>query len=200
MLKDFLLAKPLIYKLFKQIISSKKHRNNLIKKFGIKPGDKILDIGCGTGDILEYLPENIDYTGFDINKKYIDAAQKQFKNRGKFFCEEVRSDLTELGSFNIVLAKGILHHLTDEQTISLFKLAKNSLIKGGRFITFDGCFAGNQSLLVRFILNMDRGKFVRNEEEYVKLAKYHFSNVQTEITHNLINIPYTHIIMEGIKD
>lgn len=205
MIKDFLLAKSEIYQIFNDLVVSKKSRKNLIEGFGIKTGDKILDIGCGTASILEYLPEDVEYTGFDFNENYISFAKKRFKNRGKFFCGKVDNKSTESTplekeSYNFVFAIGVLHHLTNEQAINLFNLAENYLIKGGKFITLDGCFTENQSPLVKLILNMDRGKFVRNEEEYLKLAKYHFQNVKTEILHNLINIPYTHVLMEGIKN
>jgi SAM-dependent methyltransferase len=73
------------------------------------PGQKVLDIGCGSGDILEDLP-GVDYLGFDINPKCVEAAQKQFGHRGCFFCGDV--GLTAIdqqaGSFDLVLATGVV--------------------------------------------------------------------------------------------
>lgn len=76
MIKDFLLAEPVIYRFFIKLVGSGKARKNFVEKLGLKAGDKILDIGCGPADILEYLPETIEYIGFDSNKDYINVAKK----------------------------------------------------------------------------------------------------------------------------
>ena len=56
-----------VQKLIDNIINLHKPRN-------------ILDIGCGTGKILESLPA-VDYYGYDISKKYINYAKKKYKSR-----------------------------------------------------------------------------------------------------------------------
>jgi len=69
-----------------------------------KDGDKILDIGCGTADILEYLP-NVEYLGFDMNNRYIQFALQKYGNRGKFFCKKVNLDvLDNKVLFDIIMA------------------------------------------------------------------------------------------------
>lgn len=189
-----------------KLFGASKGRQDFVNRLGLQNGDKILDIGCGPADIVAYLPEYVEYTGFDNNKNYINSAKKRFKNRGNFLCEEVSSDLSSKSdlikpeSFNIALAIGVLHHLTDEQATNLFELAKTSLVKGGKLVTLDGCFTENQSLFTKFFLKMDRGNFVRNENSYVKLAKQNFEEIKVDVFDNqLINIPYTYIIMECIK-
>lgn len=204
-MRDFLLHKSYIYTTFQNLVGAVKARKIIVEKLEIKPGDKILDIGCGPADILEYLPADIEYTGFDNNENYINSAKKQFKNRGNFFCKEVSTDLLknemlETNSFNVVLAFGILHHLTDEKAKSLFGLAKAVLIKGGKLITLDGCYTENQPLITKLMLKMDRGDFVRTKQEYIKLANYYFVDLRTEISSNLLNMPYTLIVMNGIKN
>ncbi|MBE0429230.1 MAG: methyltransferase domain-containing protein [Thermoleophilia bacterium] len=204
-MREFLLHRAAIYTTFQHLTGAGKARKDLVEKLELKAGDKILDIGCGPADILRYLPADVQYTGFDNNENYIRSAKKQFKNRGNFFCQEVGADLlkntlVETNSFNVVLATGILHHLADDQAISLFELAKAMLIKGGKLVTLDGCFTKNQRLVAKFVLRLDRGKFVRTKQEYIKLAKYHFSGVKTEISDNALKIPYTLIIMECRSD
>jgi SAM-dependent methyltransferase len=191
------LAIPNIYRLFIRIVAKRSKQLAFIEEYARpKAGDKILDIGCGTADILEYLPD-VDYLGLDVEQRYIDAAVKRYGNRGKFICRKISSDaIREPSSFDIVLAKGVLHHLNDEEAVQLFELARNTMKPEGRLITMDGCYDKGRSKLEHFILSMDRGKHVRTREEYYTIASKVFPNVKASIRHDLLRIPYTHIIME----
>ena len=72
------------------------------------PGCKILDIGCGTARILDYLPVDVDYHGFDLSQRYIRSASQRYGERGKFTCSVVDKIAVErLPRFDIVLATGL---------------------------------------------------------------------------------------------
>lgn len=162
-----------------------------------KDGDKILDIGCGTGDILKFLPK-VDYYGFDLNGSYIKLAKKHFGHRGKFFHMAVDSRIS-FGEqkFDIILAMGILHHLNDHEARQLFELASKHLKPTGRLVTsYDGCYVEGQPLITRFILWLDRGKFIREKSAYENLARHAFTKVVAHIHDDLLNIPYTSIVLE----
>jgi SAM-dependent methyltransferase len=134
-----------------------------------------------------------------MNQAYIDYAKKRFGNRGKFLNQRVREGIVNelsLFDFDRVLAKGVLHHLNDDEAIQLFELARSALKHGGRLITFDGCYVKGQPWLTRLILSKDRGKYVRTKDEYLSLASNLFKDIQVSIHHDLIRIPYTHIIMD----
>ncbi|MGD9580893.1 MAG: hypothetical protein AB7V50_05940, partial [Vampirovibrionia bacterium] len=74
-----------------------------------------------------------------------------------------------------------------------------TLKTGGKLVTLDGCYTDKQFFVKKYILDMDRGKYVRNQKEYTPLASNYFDNVQTKIIDDLLNIPYTHIVMECVK-
>lgn len=161
----------------------------------------MLDIGCGTADILECLPD-VDYTGFDSNAQYIDWAIARHGERGRFFCQNVSPSLLQdlgsldRGSFDLVVANGVLHHLNDEEARSLFMLAKEMLRPGARLITFDGCYVKKQHPLSAYLLSRDRGRFVRTCQAYLHLAEEVFPNVSGTLHHDLLRVPYSHLIME----
>ena len=159
----------------------------------------MLDIGCGEAAILDYLPE-IEYVGFDASKAYISAATERYGSRGRFYCRAVTRETIEgIGTFDLVLASGVLHHLTDAESLDLFQLASRALKPGGRLVTLDGCFEPNQSIVARFLLKSDRGNFVRTREQYLALAQQAFPATKYSIREDLLLIPYTHIIMECAK-
>jgi hypothetical protein len=98
-----------------------------------------------------------------------------------------------------VVAFGLLHHLEDVEVEELLNKINKAMKPNGRLFTFDGCFVERQSSIAKFILTKDRGQNIRTKEAYEALTKKHFINVKTSITHNMLRIPYTHIIMECSK-
>ena len=192
-----LLALPSVYRLFRTIVRGDACCTYVSEYVRPMPGQKVLDIGCGPGDILEDLPA-VDYLGFDINPKYVEAAQKRFGHRGRFFCDDVGLTAIdrEAASFDLVLATGVLHHLDDNKAISLFNLARRALKPGARLVTYDPCFAAEQPKLTRFVVSQDRGQYVRDSAEYVKLAAQVFPQVKSFVRHDLLRIPYSHVILQ----
>jgi predicted TPR repeat methyltransferase len=142
----------------------------------------------------------VDYVGFDMSARYIRAAQRRYSDRGRFECKKVTRDaIDDIGGFDLVLATGVLHHLTDAEAIELFALADASMKSTGRLVTFDGCFVAEQSRLSRYIVARDRGQYVRTNWEYERLARAVFQNVKATVRHDLLNIPYAHLILECRK-
>ena len=187
---------PAAYEAFQNMVGKNYHARLLAEHANSTPGEKVLDIGCGPGHILASLA-GANYTGFDISPEYIEAAQKRFGSRGRFWCRAVGLTAIEQerGTFHLALAIGVLHHLDDEHATKLFELARLALRPDGRLVTSDGCFVPGQSRLARWALERDRGKFVRSQEEYVRLAAVCFPKVEARVRHDLLRIPYTHLIM-----
>ena len=197
-----ILSHPTIYKLFSSMVGAWNSQSTFVNEYvRPRPGDRVLDIGCGPGNILDHLPE-VDYFGFDFNPSYIESATRLYGQRGKFFCQrvsETKEFLERPESFDIVIAVGILHHLDDTEADHLFEIANRALRKGGRLVTFDGCYVEGQSRLAKHLLSHDRGQFVRDAAGYEHLACQRFDEVKVSIRHDLLNIPYSHIVLECTK-
>ena len=161
-----------------------------------KPGDAMLDIGCGPAAILESIPEGVRYVGIDVSPTYVDAARRRFGDRGEFRCTDVRDADLPARSFDLVLAMGVLHHLDDEGARALLRLAARVLRDEGRAVTVDGAFVSDQSRLARWIVSRDRGASIRSPSSYAALAEPFFATVEQTIHHDLLRIPYTHSIMQ----
>ncbi|HJX93944.1 MAG TPA: methyltransferase domain-containing protein [Pyrinomonadaceae bacterium] len=191
------LAIPTLYRLWNFIARGDAEAKFVEEYVRPTAGDRVLDIGCGPGDIVPYLPD-VHYVGFDESESYIRRAQARYSDRATFICERVRSHtLKEQASFDIVLAVGVLHHLDDNEALKLFELAWAALKPGGRLVTYDGCFVPDQSYLARFFISRDRGQHVRTREEYLNLASSVFAQVDVSIRHDIMRIPYTIIILRS---
>ena len=88
-------------------------RFKVLSEIGLNPGDSILDVGCGLGDLYEWLKLNdidIEYSGVDITPAMIDFARKRFPNVN--FIEgngcNAFEDLNK--RFDFILASGIFAH------------------------------------------------------------------------------------------
>ena len=195
-----ILNRPFFYEFYHQLIGAN-YRSRVLVGDYIRPkaGDRILDIGCGPGNMLPFLPQG-QYLGVDANQSYIDAARQRYGNRGEFVCERVsHHSVRELGEFDIVLALGLVHHLDDNEARDLFRLGYTALRPGGRMITNDGCYTTPQSAAKRYLLSRDRGQFVRTQQEYESLAHSWFKEVYAHIREDVLRIPYTHLILECVR-
>lgn len=185
------------YRLFSRLVGGNAWQIYMTEYVKPVEGEKVFDIGCGPADVLNHLPK-CDYTGFDISPEYIASAQKRFAGRGRFYCSDVglaSSVAKERGTFDLVIATGVLHHLDDETAGKLLNLARTALRPGGRFISYDGCYVPGQSKIAHWLLSHDRGKHIRPREEYLRLASAHFPKVESYLRHDLLRVPYTHLIV-----
>ena len=76
---------------------------------------RVLDVGCGTADILNRLPP-VDYVGLDANPDYLEVARARYGSLGTFAnTDVVGKEFSNLGRFDRILLLGVLHHLADEE-------------------------------------------------------------------------------------
>lgn len=191
-----LLSSPAVYTAFQSLMGAKKGWVQFVNEF-VRPaeGMSLLDVGCGPGDLLDYLPP-VDYWGFDISETYIKYATKKFGAKGRFFCKYLGSDdLSSMPKFDLVVGSGLLHHMDDEVARHFLKLAYEALKPGGRLVTIDPCWVPKQHPIASFMIARDRGQNVRTESGYDRLAASVFDYRKVTIK-NRVWIPYTHCFME----
>ncbi len=185
-----------IYSSFQRFVGGNVRRRIVSEFLRPRSGDRLLDIGCGPADILPFVPGDVAYVGFDLSERYIAAARRRYGDRGEFHCQRVSaSNIDRFGTFDLVLALGVVHHLDDAEAVQLFELAAAALGPGGRLVTLDGCYVERQSRIARRMLDADRGGFVRWRPEYEALARQAFEDVEVAVVHDMLRIPYTHIVM-----
>lgn len=192
------LARP--YDWFQRAVGAAEVYRLFLEAAEVRPGQRILDVGCGTAEILPYLP-SVTYVGIDHSEIYIEAARRKHGEAGTFLVHTAGDLSPKLvgadgeNRFDRVLLLGVLHHLDDEEALRLLKVARSLLAPGGCLASFDPSYTDRQGRLTRWILGMDRGENVRYDAEYQALAGQAFPRVDVTVHHDVLRIPYTHAIM-----
>ena len=192
---------PFLYNLFQEAAGANAVRRALIRNH-VRPkvGDKLIDIGCGTAQILQCLPE-VEYLGLDINPQYIASAKRTHGSKGTFVVGDAQSlrDDSRFKDADIVMAIAVLHHLDDQDAVQCIRFAYDALKMSGRFICLEPCWVPNQGALSRFVMANDRGRNIRTEQQYRELAARVFRNVTARVDTNPARIPYVNVVLKCEK-
>lgn len=196
------LSHPALYILFGRLMGlSQKYRTYVDRFIQPYPGIRILDIGCGPAPVLKFLPLDVDYTGYDVNPSYIAHAKKKYGHRAAFHNQRV-SDMTlaDPMSFDIVLADGLLHHLSETEAGNLFRIGSRVLKSEGFMLTVDPAFVENQKPIDKWITATDRGQHVRYPEQYKKMAESCFPEVKAHVVKGIGTFSLTGCILKCRKE
>lgn len=149
-------------------------KHNQYKRFEmllakVKDGDRILDIGCGGGEMVQYLADNklqVGYSGIDVNPNYIKIARAKFPTNQ--FIQSNGFDL-EPDDYDWAVASGIFTVETTTTYLLWFVgFVMEKLVNVG--------FAFN--LLVN---NPYQGLINYNPDEIKRLLSERFPNYKIEI-------------------
>lgn len=191
------LSNPQVYDAFQRMVGSQRARDEFVGRYiRPEPGLRVLDVGCGPGRLSTWL-EGVDYTGIDLSEAYIEAARRDYGDRGRFLvgkADEIPAD--ELGTFDVVVAKGLLHHIDEHEILLLLDTSRRLLRPGGRFVSLDATFTDDMPRAARWVVSRDRGQSVLTPDGYRALAERYFAEVRVGVHHDLLNIPYSHALLE----
>ena len=164
-----ILENPYLWHLFRKIINiifkSEKGIKSCLDGLGgglIVPNTKILDLGCGIGNLSGLFNDKCQYTGIDFNPKYIEYANKKFasENRNFIFADAVAYSFSEKKKYDLVCMFDFLHHLDDEKCLQI--LESSGRLSNKNIVILDPIDSPENTLIQKLINRYDRGKHIRS--------------------------------------
>ncbi|MZH03140.1 MAG: methyltransferase domain-containing protein, partial [Nitrospinae bacterium] len=89
----------------------------------LKPGGKVLDLGCGTGYLsLGFLSKGYHVTGLDLSEEMLQAFEESIPENMKSRARLVVGDAEEFllqnqDEYDVIVLSAILHHLFDYESV-----------------------------------------------------------------------------------
>jgi SAM-dependent methyltransferase len=129
--------------------------SHLVALCGLKPEDRVLDVGCGVGRLARplagYLSIDGAYAGFDVNADAIAWCDRRYRHYPNF--DFVHADVHnarynpggageavayafpfEDGAFDVAVLMSVLTHLTTDEALHYLGQVRRVLASGGRML------------------------------------------------------------------
>ncbi len=119
-------------------------REMTIDMAGLAPGEKVLDVGCGTGTLTLAAKRRVgpagEVYGIDPSPEMIDISHQKAMNNGLdiAFQTGVIEDISfPDNTFDVVISSLVMHHLPDDLKQKGIREIYRVLKPGGRFFCID---------------------------------------------------------------
>ncbi len=191
------LSLGIVYRLVQFVFSEKRSKQLILDQCILPAGADchVLDMGCGPGNLLGFLPETVRYTGFDVSEDYIASARKTYAERAnaQFICatsldSTLRQTLPDQ-SVDVAIVHGVFHHITDTQAQEMFELARRVVKPGGKMLILEPVWFEGQSGFRRWIMSLDRGKNIKTLDDWAAFFEANtdgWADMDLEVHPNLI--------------
>lgn len=105
-----------------------------LKKY-TKAGNKVLDLGCGNGRLIEIFEDiKVDYIGTDNSAGLLDQAKEKYPKNDFVLLSSLKLPFPD-NSFDLIFCLAVLHHIpSQDMRLKFLEEARRMLKPGGKII------------------------------------------------------------------
>jgi ubiquinone/menaquinone biosynthesis C-methylase UbiE len=170
--RDWLLV---FYDPISKLLGTEAAHRELIEQARLRPGQRVLEIGCGTGNLtllVKALHPAVDVVGLDPDPKALDRARRKLdRQRASVTLDRGYSDELPYpdGSYDRVLSALMFHHLQRDEKSRTLHAVGRVLRPGGSLHVLD--FGGSHDRADGFLARLlHRSEHVRDNSPDTILA------------------------------
>jgi 2-polyprenyl-3-methyl-5-hydroxy-6-metoxy-1,4-benzoquinol methylase len=106
----------------------------LTERLGLRRDDRVLDFGCGIGNLTALLARGFDFVhGFDPSEKSLAMCAQRAPSAILHGSEDAIPD----GTFQTAILSGVLHHVPVDERVALLRRLRRKLQPSGRLVVFE---------------------------------------------------------------
>jgi ubiquinone/menaquinone biosynthesis C-methylase UbiE len=148
-----------LYDPLTRLIGADRARKRLLEQAGLRAGDRVLDVGCGTGSLAVLAKRtypNVYVTGLDPDPRALGRAARKAERAGLGIqLDRGFADALPYPDawFDRVFSSFMFHHLSAEVKTGMLREVRRVLKPGGRLelLDFAGPDAGSHGFLSRLL-------------------------------------------------
>jgi len=180
-------------------VRMRRRANWMISEMDSSPSKKVLEIGCGTGEVSFWIAEKTKHhvLGTDLCVPFIENAKKNLVRPNLNFEVLDFNKLEQVNNrkFDYVIGNGILHHLYHHLDEAL-KTLYNLLEENGKIIFME---PNIYNPYCAFIFNFAR-KWANLEPDEMAFSKSFISKKLSQTCYKNIKVEYKDFLLPGIPD
>ncbi|XP_057446922.1 phosphoethanolamine N-methyltransferase [Lotus japonicus] len=166
-----------------------------VAKLGLKPGQKVLDVGCGIGGGDFYMAENFDVevVAIDFSINMISMAIERaigLKCTVEFECADCTSKTYPENTFDVIYTRDTLFHIKDKP--ALFRSFYKWLKIGGTLLITDYCKSGGD-------LSLEYAEYIRKRGYYIHDMKAYCQMLENAGFDDVIAEDQTNLFMKTLQ-
>ncbi len=128
---------------------------------------KVIDFGCGVGSSTALFSPS-SYLGLDCDSRRVAYARKIHPKYNFDVLTENKLPIPD-ASVDYILIVSVLHHITTKDMCDYLNEFKRVLTSTGKVLVIEPCLFKRNYLSNFYMSWFDKGKYLRNEDEYIEM-------------------------------